>query len=291
MRLRSYAALLLIITCCNGCFTRWVMSDKEIQQHYAGRPAQPIFTTIKNDSVTLFCASTGADTLPPLLLIHGAPGGWFSNITLLDDTALQKRYHIIAIDRPGYHRSKYRNRRRALTSIELQAAAIHEAMRLNKSGRKGVVYGNSYGAPIALKVAVKYPDEFNHLVLVAGALDPDNEKFWWFHKYSKGLLVRLSMPRFINTATDEKFSHAQELQQLMPDWSKLSMPVTVIQGTADNIVPPSNLDFARKQLQNKKADFIVIEGGGHLLRRSHPKVIKDVLLKASDSLPRGASGQ
>ena len=155
-------------------------------------------------------------------------------------------------------------------------------MRLNKSGRKGVVYGNSYGAPIALKVAATHPEEFNHLVLVAGALDPDNEKYWWFHRYSRGLFVRLSMPRFINTATDEKYTHAQELQKLMGDWPKLQMPVTVLQGTADNIVPPANFEFARRQLEGKQADFILIEGAGHLLRRSHPQVIKDVLLKASD---------
>jgi len=291
MRSRFYTTLLLVALCCQGCFTRWIMTDKEIDQHYANKPARPVFTTIKNDSVKLFCASIGSDTLPPLLLIHGAPGGWFSNISLVDDPELQKRYHIIAVDRPGYNKSKFRNRRRALTSIELQAIAIHEAMQLNKSGKKGVVYGNSYGAPIALKIAVEYPQEFAHLVLVAGALDPDNEKFWWFHRYSKGLFVRLSMPRFINTATDEKFSHAQELRKLMADWSRLNIPVTVLQGTADQIVPPANLDFARRQLQGKQAEFILIEGGGHLLRRSHPQIIRDVLLKVSESLGRQSMSQ
>lgn len=284
MPFRIYVVLIVIITCCNSCFTRWVMSQKEIERHYANKAVKPTFFTIKNDSVELFCATTGNDTLPPLLVIHGAPGGWFSNISLLDDPELQKRYHIIAVDRPGYNKSKFRNRRRALTSIELQAIAIHEALRLNRSRQKGVLYGNSYGAPIALKAAVLYPNEFYHLVMVAGALDPDNEKFWWFHRYSRGLFVRLSMPRFINTATDEKFAHAQELQKLMNDWSRLQIPVTVLQGTNDRIVPVENLDFARRQLQGKQADFILIEGAGHLLRRSHPQVIKDVLLKVSKPL-------
>jgi pimeloyl-ACP methyl ester carboxylesterase len=282
--MRLYIVLFAIATCCNSCFTRWVMTDKEIQKHYANKPVKPVFFTIKNDSVELFCATTGSDTLPPLLLIHGAPGGWFSNIGLLDDPDLQKRFHIIAVDRPGYRKSKYKNKRHALTSIELQAVAIHEALRVNKSRQKGVVYGNSYGAPIALKLAVRYPDEFYHLVMVAGALDPDNEKFWWFHRYSRGLFVRLTMPRFINTATDEKFAHAQELQKLMEDWSKLSITATILQGTADNIVPPENLEFARRQLKDKQAEFIQIEGAGHLLRRSHPQIIKDVLIKVSHAI-------
>jgi len=255
------------------------MSEKEIKQHYANKPVKPVFFTIKNDSVELFCATAGNDTLPPLLLIHGAPGGWFSNISILDDPDIQKHYHIIAIDRPGYNNSKYKNKRKALTSINLQAVAIHEALRLNRSQKKGVVYGNSYGAPIALKMAVLYPDDFYHLVLAAGAFDPDNEKFWWFHKYSRGLLVRLAMPHFIDVATDEKFTHVDELKLMLPDWEKLTLPATVMQGTADQIVPFTNLEFARQHLQGKQAEFITIEGAGHLIRRSHPHVIKDVLLK------------
>ena len=80
------------------------MSEGEVKKHYASRPVKPTFFTIKNDSVELFCATTGSDTLPPLLLIHGAPGGWFSNISYVDDTDLQKRYNIIAVSRPGYHK-------------------------------------------------------------------------------------------------------------------------------------------------------------------------------------------
>lgn len=255
------------------------MSEKEIRQHYANKAVKPVFFTIKNDSVQLFCATTGADTLPPLLLVHGAPGGWFSNISILDDAGLQKHYHIIAVDRPGYHKSKVRNRKLKQTSIALQAAAIHEALRLNKSRKKGVLYGNSYGAPIALKLASSHPNDFYHLVMVAGALDPENEKFWWFHKYSRRFLVKLSMPRFINTATDEKFTHVDELKKLETDWSRLTVPVTVIQGTADHIVPVANFEYARRRLQNHPAEFILIEGAGHLVRRSHPQLIREVLLR------------
>ena len=288
MRIIHFILLFIISSSSTGCFTRWVMSEKEIQQHYANKPVKPVFTIIKNDSVKLFCATTGADTLPPLLIVHGAPGGWFSNISILDDTILQKHYHIIAIDRPGYSRSKFKTRKLRQTSIEHQAMAIHQALRLNRSNQKGVVYGNSYGAPIALKLATTYSNEFYHLVMVAGALDPENEKFWWFHRYSRGLFVRLGMPRFINTATDEKFAHVEELRKLEADWDKLRTPVTVIQGTADYIVPVANFEYARRRLKNHKAEFILIEGAGHLVRRSHPQLIHDVLLKHA---PKKSLGQ
>jgi len=257
------------------------MSEKQVREHYAGKEVKPTFFTIRNDSTKLFCATTGADTLPPLLLIHGAPGGWFSGIGILDDPELQKRFHIIAIDRPGYHYTRFKGKRKVVTSIQTQATIIHEAMRLNRSHKKGVLYGTSYGAPIALKIAANHPEEFYHLMLVAGAVDPDNEKFWWFHKYARGLFVRILMPHFINSATDEKFSHVEELRKMLPDWDRINMPVTVIQGTADSIVSPKNFDFAKEKLRGKKAEFILLPGAGHMVRRSHPEVIREVLLRVA----------
>lgn len=279
MNFRSLFVYTWIAATCSSCFTRWVMSDGEVKTHYASRSVKPTFFTIENDSVELFCATTGSDTLPPLLLIHGAPGGWFSNISYVDDPDLQKRYHIIAVSRPGYHKSKFKRRRKALTSIGLQAITIREALRLNRSFKKGVVFGTSYGAPIAAKLAIDHPDQFYHLVMVAGALDPENEKFWWFHPHLRSLFVRLSLPRFINTATEEKFAHVKELELLLPEWQKLNIPTTVIQGDKDQIVPTVNFEFAKSQLRNKQAEFIFVSGAGHLVRRSHPEVIKNVLMR------------
>ena len=285
--------ILLLVGCIwllvNSCFSRWSMSEKEIKRHYADKSIKPTYFTIKNDSVELFCATTGNDTLPPLLLIHGAPGAWYSGMGILDDTDLQRRYQIIAVDRPGYHNSRFKGKRKALTSIQTQAIAIHEAMRLNRSRAKGILYGTSYGAPIAAEMAWLYPNEYNHLVMVGGAIDPDNEKFWWFHKFTRGTLVRLFLPRFINTATDEKFAHVEELKKFLPHWRDINIPVTVMQGSDDNIVPVANFQFAKKQFEGKSADFIMIPGAGHLVRRSHPEIIKEVLMRLRPSAKIGAT--
>ena len=57
MNLKLTVALLLIMTSCCGCFTRWVMSESEVKNHYASKSVKPTFFTIKNDSVELFCAT------------------------------------------------------------------------------------------------------------------------------------------------------------------------------------------------------------------------------------------
>lgn len=270
--------LLFIVFSCSGCFSRFVMTEKELKEYYKDKP-QPTYFTIKNDSVKLFCATAGADTLPPLLLIHGAPGAWYGSRIFLEDSILKQHYHIIAVDRLGYNKSRFKNKRRAVPSVTTQAIAIHEALRLNRSFKTGVVLGSSYGGAIAAKISVLYPNSFHHLVMLAPAIDPAKEKFWWFNPWVHHGPLRWVMPRFINHATDEKYAHIVELNKLLPDWKKINIPVTVVQGDADKIVDPANLEFAKHQLQGKQAEFILLHNAGHLIRWQRPDIVRAILLK------------
>lgn len=257
------------------------MSDKQVHAYFEARHTKLVFVTIQNDSVRLFCAMTGADTLPPLLLIHGAPGAWYGSRNMLADSELQQHFQIIAMDRPGYHHSRFNGSRKAVTSIARQSVAIHEALRLNRSHSKGIVVGSSYGGPIAAQMAIDYPDAFYHLVMLAPAIDPDKEKFWWWSSYIKGGPVKWVLPRFLRAATDEKDTHVTELRRMLPEWKRLTVPVTVVQGSADHIVDPANLDFARKMLAGKQADIISLPGVDHLVRFQRPELVKSILLKSS----------
>lgn len=265
---------------CSSCFSRFVMTEKELRTYYKDKTEKPLFFTIHNDSVDLFCATSGADTLPPLLLIHGAPGAWYGSRNFLEDSVLKQHFHIIAVDRPGYNKSRFKGSQKAVTSLTTQAIAIHEALRLNKSNKTGVIAGSSFGAPIALRLVTLFPNSFHHLVLLAGAIDPDKEKFWWFSPYAAEPPVRWFLPHFLNVATDEKYTHVQELRKLLPDWQKLDIPVTVVQGGADNIVDPANLEFAKKQLAGKRAEFIFLPQAGHLIRWRNAEVVRGIFLKA-----------
>lgn len=284
LSLPSRVVLLLtffcIITLNSGCFRRWVMSDKQIREYYSDKPVKPVFFTIGNDSVRMHCATTGSDTLPPLIMIHGAPGAWHGSRNMLDDTILQKRFHLISVDRLGYGKSRYKRKRRPVNSIDLQATAIHEVLRINRSFRSGIVIGSSYGAPIAGKLGIKYPQSFHHIMMLAPAIDPDLEKFWWFHKYiGSGLFIRL-LPSYIQTATAEKFGHAEELRKLDGEWKNLNIPVTVIQGGRDNIIEPENFDYARRVLaHNKRANFLFFPQSSHIIRRQNADTVRALLLQ------------
>jgi pimeloyl-ACP methyl ester carboxylesterase len=277
VKLLNSLLLVLLITCLTGCFFRkWRMSDRQIQAHFANRAVKPTFFTIENDSLKLFVASIGSDTLPPLLLIHGAPGSWYGYLRMMDDSILQNRFHILSVDRPGYGKS--RKGRKAVTSITTQAQWIVNALNLNHSGKPAIVLGRSFGSPVAARLAIMYPSRVKHLILVSSPLDPEKEKFFWFSKWGKMAPVQLFMDRHINLATAEKYTHVAELRQLEPLWPKLNVPVTLLQGGKDWLVDPSNLDYAKKVLAGKPAEFIFLPEAGHLITNSHPELIRKLIL-------------
>lgn len=278
---------LLLLTLMTGCFRRFSMTEREIRRHYVGKKARPMFYTIEDDSTKLFVATLGSDTLPPLLLIHGAPGNWYGYLRNMDDTLLQQRFQMLVVERPGYGKSRQRRsplRLRSRMSIDFQARSIVKALSLNHSGQPAIVLGRSYGAPIAVRVATLVPERVGHLFLISPAIDPDKEKFWWFSKWGRMPLVQLFLPRSLNLATYEKYEHARQLRGLLPYWSQLKPPVTVVQGAQDWLIDQGNLAFAKRMLANKPATFQLLPDAGHLITNSHASFVCGLICHTADSL-------
>ncbi|KAA0993719.1 alpha/beta fold hydrolase [Dyadobacter aurulentus] len=276
--LRPIFLFILLTTSLSSCFSRYIISAKEVRKHYAQKKVKPVEHIIKNDTLSLCIASIGSDTLPMLLLIHGAPGSLWGYMNLMDDEDLQKHFHIVSVDRVGYGKSRLKKRRH-VTSIATQANALLPVFEMNKSKEKVTVLGRSYGAPIAAKLVSMVPDKVKELVMVSPVIDPEKEKFYWFSKWGKNSFIQLFLPGAFNTATAEKYSHSDELKKLLPVWQNLHVPTTVIQGGNDWIADPANIDFAKKHIKSKRAQYIFLYNAGHMITYTHLSMIKEMLLK------------
>jgi pimeloyl-ACP methyl ester carboxylesterase len=261
-----------------SCFSRWILTEKELKIHYSEKVSKPLFHVIENDSTKLHFVTFGVDTAQPVLFVHGAPGSWDGYLNLLDDSLLQNNFHLISVDRPGYGKSQKRPKKK-LYSLEEQAKSIILALKSNHSYKKAIVIGRSYGAPVAAKLAAMYPDKIEKIILLSPAIDPDTEKFWWFSKLGKVFLVRWFLPERMNTATDEKYAHVKELKILKNDWKNIQSDVTVMAGGKDWIVDTTNFSFAKKMLIGKNAKFIFIPESGHLISSSRPDLVKKEIFK------------
>lgn len=279
---RSNIVIVIMAVFLSSCFSRYLISEKQVRRHYASKDIKPQIQIIKNDTLSLSIASVGADTLPMLLLIHGAPGSLWGYMNLMDDKDLQKHFHIVSVDRVGYGKSslKMKKKKKYVTSISTQAKALLPVFDLNHSDQKVIVLGRSYGAPIAAKLVSMVPEKVKELIMVSPVIDPDKEKFYWFSKWGRNAFVQLFLPGAFNTATAEKYSHSEELKKLLPMWQHLHLPTTVIQGGNDWIADPTNIDFAKKHIKSKRAQYIFLYNAGHMITYTHLDMIKEMLLKS-----------
>lgn len=249
------------------------MSDRKIAQYYANSSSKPTFAFSDSSKNRIFYAYSGDTTKPILLLIHGAPGAWFGYKEYFNDSLLLKKYQIVAPDRAGYNKSGNN-----VTSIEQQAELLKCLLKLNNF-QKVSILGRSYGAAIAAKMTAENPGLVENLLLVSPACHPKKEKFWWFSKPVNSKFVRFFLPVYVNSASDEKFTHRNELTKLLPDWQKIKCPVTILQGGNDWIIDTTNGRFVDSALVNAPRRFIFLPQNGHLLTEERYDLIRDILLK------------
>ncbi len=263
---------LLLFTYCSSCIQSFQMSDKNIGKYFSQSPPLPFFAFSDTLNRKIFYASSPDTTNPTLLLIHGAPGAWFGYKEFFHDSLLLKKYRIIAPDRAGYNKSGDRE-----TSIQAQATLLKPLLKIHNH-QKVSVLGRSYGAAIAAKLVAENPELVEKLILVAPACDPTKEKFWWFSKLVNSKFARFFLPKYANRASDEKFTHQEELKKILPDWQKIKCPVTILQGGKDWIIEPSNGNFVDSVLKNAPRKFIFLPQNGHLLTSERYQLLRDTLL-------------
>jgi len=133
----------------------------------AERDNPPLGRFVTIDGCRLHYLEQGAGD--PLVLLHGN-GSMIEDFTssgLMNLAAEQ--YRVIAIDRPGYGHSD--RPRSTIWTADRQADLIYKALQhLNIS--RAIVLGHSWGASVAVALALKHPDLVSGLVLASGYYYP-----------------------------------------------------------------------------------------------------------------------
>lgn len=276
----SIAMNAVCIVLLSRCFVlnKYIFTDKEISEHYKSRKVCPVFDTNSFlDYKIHYAKIISNDSLPYLIFVHGAPGAWYGFLNFMDDSLLQKKFNMIAVDRIGYGKSNYGKQE---LNTALQARCIYELIKKENKFKKPVtLLGRSYGAPICAKISINHFDEINHLVMVSPVIDPAKEKFYWFSKLGKLKIIQLILPKMLNVATAEKYIHSKEMNQFEKQWQRLFVPTTVITGALDRIADTSNFSYAKKHLINCDTTLLMIKDAGHLVTYEKPELIREILLR------------
>lgn len=220
-----------------------------------------------------------------IIYVHGTPGSATAYADyLLHDAELGRS--SVAIDRPGFGDSSSTG---AVTSFELQARAIEPLLPPVGSARKAILVGHSLGGPIVAAAATLYKSQVGAVIIVAGSLDPDLEKPRWFNHAGDFVLTKPFLPADLRVSNEEILDAPRQTRWLdvllRSNWPDPSVPIFVVHGTKDTLVPYANVDYMQRVFES--IELATIDDEGHFILWSHDGVIREAIDSALHQMQSG----
>ncbi|MFW5687602.1 MAG: alpha/beta fold hydrolase [Bacteroidota bacterium] len=215
------------------------------------------------------------DTFPTLFFLHGSPSSMSVYNVYYEDEQLAQWANIIAADRPGYG---FSDLGRSEKSVRRQAESMWKILENEGFPSPLYIIGSSYGGTVAAKMAMLHPDQVDGMVLVSASLAPGKEKTYNISYLLQHPPFRWILPGMIRVANDEKLSHFEALNEMVPYWYRITNPVIMLQGARDRLIYPENVDFARSKLTNSRfVEYHLLEEEGHFLQIKYREFILERL--------------
>lgn len=300
MTLPRLATSLLIAVLGLAGVTHWRASAREAAAE-AAYPPSGAFVTIDGRQLHYEIAGQG----PDLVMIHGASGS-LRDLTFALRDQLTDRYRVIVVDRPGLGHSD------PLDDISLAAQARFIKAGVAQLGATDpIVLGQSYGGAVALAWALDGGPRALVLVGSPSMPWPGELDAWYrltATKAGRALAVPLAsafVPQsYVSAATTAVFAPdpvppgyedhlgsaltlrretlatntaqvnalRSELVTMEPRYPTLTLPVELVHGTADTIVPLHiHSDPISRLLPG--ARLTVIDGAGHMPHHAHADTV------------------
>lgn len=267
MRLLSAIGLLLLSGCSSFPYSDYI--DEQTRLLYQRHPQ--IEKSFQVDGRKLSYLHLDNPSSPYLVVyIHGSPGQASSWSNALKNPRLQKQYSLLAVDRHGYGRF---DKGTVEPSLQKQAQDLGQLIRNYSKNRKVILVGHSYGGPLALQMAIDFPKHIDGLVLAAAAVDPDLEETKWYQYPADWLLFRWMIPSALDVCNQEILALKDGLVLMQPKLERVTLPIHVIHGTQDNLVPYGNVAFLQRHLAQAQLEITQLNQMNHFLPWGDPERI------------------
>lgn len=280
-KLNKYLTLgfvLLLWVGCQSCFQFRSSERKQLKSLGTLPDAYTIDVGYRNgaDRLIHYTWVWEDSTKPLAVFIHGSPGSSANFIHFAKDTNLLSRYDVLLLDRPGFGYSGFGS---AEPSMQVQSQILRDVVRQFPHDSIYLV-GHSLGGPIICRMAMDDTTLASGLVVVAGSISPALEPNEWWRKPLASKAVSWLMPKSFRVSNTEILPAEYELNQMTPLWPRITIPVQVLQGDKDNLVPPGNADYAKQMLTHASSVHIYIFPElNHFIPFSQPELVVDALLR------------
>jgi len=134
------------------------------------------YRTVEVNNLDIFYREAGARDKPTIVLLHGYPTSshMFRNLI----SQLSGKYHVLAPDYPGFGRSEQPAMKDFDYTFDNMAKVI-EGFLTELDIENYSLYLMDYGAPIGFRLAAKYPEKIDSLIIQNGnAYEEGLRDFW-----------------------------------------------------------------------------------------------------------------
>jgi pimeloyl-ACP methyl ester carboxylesterase len=141
-----------------------------------------------------------------------------------------------------------------------------------------VVFGSSYGGPIAAVLAARNPQKVVSLLLTSPSLAPGQEYVYPISHTIKRPAFGWIFPTILRVATAEKLSHTTQLHSIEHYYGQITQPVTYLYGGQDKLIYPINAAYAKEHFCQAQLKQICLQERPHFFTFSEQPLITQELL-------------
>lgn len=219
--------------------------------------------------------STSNEASASIVFVHGTPGSKSHFKRYLRDEELQKRFNMLAIDRPGFGKSQSE----LLLNFKGQTKEISKLVQDNLPAGPVICIGHSYGAPLCLNLMIDEPQIFNKGLLIAGPYDFNRKILKWYNYLAKLPLLKYLVPRSLKNSNLEMYGLKEELRLLDSKLHRLQNAPDLLHGLKDGIVPVEDSDKLVKKLSHfDNINYSRWDKSGHLVIWNNFEGVKALIL-------------
>lgn len=123
-------------------------------------------------------------------------------------------------------------------------------------------------------------------MILAGSLDPELETPDWYNTATGLPGIELKMPGLYQVANAEIAAAKEQTGLLSAVLDRITCPVRIIHGTADNLVPAQNTEYiARAMTRAASLDAALIEGEGHAVHIRCANAVREAIFAIGRGAP------
>ncbi|TCF98604.1 alpha/beta hydrolase [Paraburkholderia strydomiana] len=155
-------SFLTLITSLAASFAVAANDNTHLSAHSSAVRYPTTYRTVKVDGLDIFYREAGPNDAPTILLLHGFPSSSRMFEPLF--ARLADRYHLVALDYPGFGHSSAPSQTDFAYTFDHIASVTNdfvEALGL----RRYVLYMQDYGGPIGFRLAMAHPERVAGLVV------------------------------------------------------------------------------------------------------------------------------